>query len=255
MLWLMLALAAADPTSTTTAPSDAADVIVNLSNGVAAQRAAIDSLADEVARERAAARDELAALERRRRELQARLDDALLLRRELQTRLDAHDDVVRADDEAAIASRAPVIAAAARLLGHIDAVPFRVGSRRDRCRAVVDAAPGRAPLATAAALWPLIVDEATLLSQTSRARQPVTLDGKPVLAEVAHVGALVFFRTPDGRVGQLRDGTAVVVDEVESRQRLVLFFEALKRDQGRGLFWLPAVLPPAAPSQMKQVQP
>lgn len=220
------------------APDD--EALVRLSDGVAAQRAANETLADDVARERAASREEIAALERRRRELELRLKEARLVAEALAASAAAvdraHDDVAaRADAE-----RAPVTAALARLRAHITALPFRSVSRGERCAVIERSIAARPALASAAALWPLLADEARLLSAQSRVRQPVVVDGKPVMAEVAQVGPLLFFRAGDGRVGHFVDGVGFVVDDdVEARQRLLLFFEAQRRDAAKGVFVLP----------------
>lgn len=230
MLLLLLALAAV--------PEEASSALVRLSNGVAEQRAAIETLADDVARERAASREEIAALERRRRELEARLASLRLESRELDVRRQTLEAAHVAREEEVGGARAPVVAAAARLKAHIDAVPFRLTSRGERCEVVARQIVKSTPEAGAAALWPIIVAEARLLSSISRARQPITVDDKPVMAEVAQVGPLVFWKDGD-RTGFTRDGRFIVADDAETRQRLLLFFAALRRPSATGVFLLP----------------
>jgi hypothetical protein len=224
------------------------DVVANLAGGLAALRSEVEGLAAAVAARRRTRDDELAALGRRRRDLESRAQQSALLQAELQARaaaLRATSAAQAADDERA---RAPVWAAFDAVLAHVDRVPFRPGARRERLLAGRRAAAALTPQDAAASLWPLILEEARLLDSVGRARQPITLDASgtqtQVVAEVAHVGPLVFWRAKDGRVGHAALGPSgptrfVVVDDAEGRQRLLLLFEALRRDPAGATFLVP----------------
>ncbi|MBM4281977.1 MAG: DUF3450 family protein [Deltaproteobacteria bacterium] len=258
MLALALLLAAQAHTGTPTAPSasasttpgpiaaaaDAADAtIAALGATLASLRAEVDAAAADVAQSRRAADDDLAALDRRRRELEARLAQSELTARELQARDAALTTATQDAQAAADAARAPVLAVLQSLRVHVDRVPFRVHGRRERIDAVAAAAATLGPDDAAALVWPIIVDEARLLAEVGRVRQPIDVGGAPLIAEVAHVGPLVFWKSKDDRTGVAVSGDRgaqfVSVDDVEARQRLLLFFDALRRGAARGAFVVP----------------
>lgn len=243
-------LIAAGPADGRVPDADAttADPLLRLGERVASVRTDVDALAAEVARERAGLHDEVAALERRRRELEERIALATLTARELEASATAARAIVDDTTAAQTASRAPVGDAIRRLRVVQARVPFRLHARRARL-AAVEAALSTSPApSSAAALWPIIVDEARLLQGRGRIKQAITVDATPVMAELAHVGPLVWWRAGDGRVGVASLRTTgdtprfVVVDDAESRQRLGLFFEALRRGTPTGSWLVPSPL-------------
>jgi hypothetical protein len=217
-----------------------ADGLQRLADGVAVERAAVESLADDVARARAGARDELGALQRRRTEIEGRLADARLLQRELLARVEVAGRAAAADVVKREAARAPLRAALTALRQRVAAVPFRTVGRLQGIDVVERGLSGVSVASSTAALWPLLLREARLLEETAGGRQPIVVAGKTVMAEVAHVGPLVWFRSQEGVVGVAEAGGWRAVDDVEGRQRIAFFLDALRRDAATGLFLLPA---------------
>lgn len=250
----LLALQAPAPAATDTPPAPVADVAVEpavvLATRLATLRADVDTLAADVARERTALHEEVGALERRRRELEERIALATLTTRELEAQAEATRVVAATTSAALEQSQAPVRGAVARLRQLQARVPFRLHGRRERLAAAERALPGASPSVAAALLWPIIVDEARLLEERGRVRQAISVDGTPVMAELAHVGPLVWWRATDGRGGvasllvQGDEPRFEVVDDAESRQRLTLFFEALRRPTPTGTWLVPSPLRP-----------
>lgn|GEM_PF-1473165 len=233
----------AAPTTSQPAAQGTDDVVATLGARLSTLRTAVDAAADDVARARQAETDDTAALERRRRDLQDRLAQSALTLRELQARADGEGSVAAARNATDDDARAPVLQALTALRAHIDRVPFRAHSRRTRIDAALRAASTATPAAAAALAWPIILDEARLLMERGRARQPIDVGDEHLIAEVAHIGPLHFWKAKDGRVGlaTLSDGPArfVEVKDMEGRQRLVLLFDALRRDALTGTFVVP----------------
>jgi hypothetical protein len=234
------ASATAVPTPST---DGSGDVVAALGASLATLRSEVDAAAADVARARRSAEDDVAALQRRSRELEARLNASELAARELQAREAA---LALASSETAAASavaRAPVVEALDALLAHVETVPYRVHARRERIEAARHALGDRTPADAAALVWPIVADEVALLDETARARQPIEVDGTRLVAEVAHVGALVFWKAKDGRVGVSVPGKAgsrfVEVTDAEGRQRLLLLFETLRRGATSGVLLVP----------------
>jgi hypothetical protein len=222
--------------------------MAHLAASLSTLRAEVEALADVVAERRRSAHDDVAALERRRRDLEARIAQSTLVQAELRARAEALQTAAAARDDADDVRRAPVLHAFDALLAHVDRVPFRPVSRRERIVQARRLAEAASPEQGAALAWPIVLDEARLLSTSGRARQPITLGSStastPLLVEVAHVGALVFWKAKDGRTGFAAlpvTGAAsfVEVTEPEGRQRLLLLFEALRRESPEGTFLVP----------------
>lgn len=244
MFVLALFLAGQAGVAPATATSDPVTV---LGAELAGLRAAVDTAADQLAQQRQAGRDEQALLERRVQELEGRLAQLALVERELAERDRALTLAHAGRTSEHTAALAPVRDVVAALHAHIDRVPFRAYSRHERLAAVERSLQATSTSTAVDQLWPIVLDEARLLYAVERARQPVELDGARLVVEVAHVGPLVFWKAKDGRVGfatlsaALHEGAPrfVVVDDVEGRQRLMLFFDALRRDATAGTFLLP----------------
>ena len=219
---------------------------VGLAGRLATLRTDVDNVAADVARERAALHDEVAALERRRRELEERIALSALTTRELEARAEALRTATSSSSAALATAQAPVRDAIRRLRQLQARVPFRLHGRRERLAAVERELDGLGASPAAALLWPVIVEEARLLQGRGRVRQGITVDGTPVMAELAHVGPLVWWRAPDGRGGVASlqvegdEPRFEVVDDAESRQRLTLFFETLRRQAPGGTWLVPS---------------
>jgi hypothetical protein len=218
--------------------SDNTDALVQLGSTLSTLRNDVDSAAADVDSARRAAAADVDALRQRKRALADRLAQSRLVAKELLARS------VPIADGAPAAHVAVVREVLTALRLHIDRTPFRAHARRSRVDAIELQLDTATAAEVAAALWPLLTDEATLLRERGRARQSIELSGQPALVEVAHVGPLVFFKTKEGDVGVARlpaQGPAVftTVSDVESRQRLQLWFEAMRKDDVSGLHWLP----------------
>jgi hypothetical protein len=235
------------PTSTATSTS----TVVKLSQQVATLRTEVDALADDVGQQRRALNDELAALSRRSAELQARLEQATTATRAYEERRRVVETDVASGVDEATATLVPVREALARLAQHQQHVPFRLHARTAARLVVERSLPGLGAEAAAAAVWPLLLDEARLLTEQGRVKQAIVVDGTPLVAEVAHVGPLIVWRSGD-RAGGVRteaDGSVVFVDasDAATRQQIAAFLEAFKRDRLAGTWLLPASPPSATP--------
>ena len=109
----------------------------------------------------------------------------------------------------------------------------------------------------AARLWAFAEDERRLTRENAIGRQVATIDGEEVLVDVARLGMVaMYFRAPDGRVGQVRVGQVRVgqvtgsaagwswilsANETDSTQVHALF-DALEKGIRTGWFELPAPL-------------
>lgn len=243
------------PTSsppTATSASTATSTVVKLSQQVATLRTEVDALADDVGQQRRALNDELAALSRRSAELQARLEQATTATRAYEERRRVVETDVATGVDEATATLVPVRDALARLAQHQQRVPFRLHARTAARLVVERSLPGLGAEAAAAAVWPLVLDEARLLTEQGRVKQAIVVDGTPLVAEVAHVGPLIVWRSGD-RAGGVRtepDGSVVFVDasDAATRQQIAAFLEAFKRDRLTGTWLLPAGPPAAAPT-------
>jgi hypothetical protein len=229
--------------------------VVKLSQQVATLRTEVDALADDVGQQRRALNDELAALSRRSTELQARLEQAQTSTRAYEERRRVVEvDVATGVDEAT-ATLVPVREALSKLAQHQQQVPFRLHARTAARLVVERSLPGLGAEAAAAAVWPLLLDEARLLTEQGRVKQAIVVDGTPLVAEVAHVGPLIVWRSGD-RAGGMRttaDGAVVFVDasDAATRQQIAAFLEAFKRDRLAGTWVLPASPPSSTATTTK----
>ncbi len=217
-----------------------------LSARVAELRADVDEVAADVAAERSALHDEVAALERRRRELEERVAQLALSTAALNAQAGATERAVAALNEQQGAAQAPVRDTIARLRRLQARMPFRLHARRARVARVEGMLAASSAVQAASALWPVIIDEATLLKGQGRVRQAIDVDGTPVMAELMHIGPLVWWRAADGRVGVAELGVTddtprfTPIDDADARQRIQLFFEARKRGPLSGIWLLPS---------------
>lgn len=100
--------------------------------------------------------------------------------------------------------------------------------------------------------WERVEDEERLARENSLHQQTIELDGERVLAEVAKLGmVMLYFRTPDGRVGALQGpgerARWVTEEDPERREQLLALFDALTKQIRVGFFTLPSALPQEAP--------
>jgi hypothetical protein len=235
-------------------PEHSDDAIASLGAELAALRAEVDGLSADVSTARAQAKEEQLALTRRRAALEGDLESARLLVAELRTRIDAMERAHGERTTAAATTAAPLIDALTRLRALVRAgVPFQTNARLERLDAVEHALSTSPPdvLGALAALEPILVDEARLARSTQRARQPVVVDGEPVVADIIRIGTVaVLFRAPNGAVGFAAHDAAAgaspwrtLVDEGERAQVNELFALYRKDPPDRVLLVPRAALP------------
>lgn len=184
---------------------------------LAALRQEVDALSEGLRETRRGVQDTLTSLRAERAELErqlrlehVRLETLAALETERGARAEGLEDRQRA-------WRAPLLAAVEATRAHVErAVPFAREARLEALRKLrVDIEREGSDLAGALArLWRFIEDESALSREIGRARQPIELDGRPVLADVIHFGmATLYFRTPSDECGWARRRGDVFVYE------------------------------------------
>jgi len=242
--WMLFAL---EPTGSSALPM-----------AVSEARARVESLAADVEAERAAQRDEILALRRRRVELEGQLAQQRLTLDALRARLAAQRATLASVSAGRDEERAPLRAAVADLRALIeDGAPVRAAERLQAVDRIAGDLDSLTVDAGAAAMWSLLEKEAELSASVGRVRHPIVVGGKPMMAEILHVGtALAWFRVRDGRLGlAIREGGVWgwrVVDDPAARARLQMLFDAARRDAARGLFVVP--IPPSPPGSTRSGQ-
>ncbi len=99
----------------------------------------------------------------------------------------------------------------------------------------------------AARVWAFAEDERRLNRENVIGRQVAPVDGNEVLVDVARIGMVaMYFRTPDGQVGQvLREGSGwswTVLQDASAVAQVHTLFDALEKGIRTGWFTLPAPL-------------
>ena len=99
------------------------------------------------------------------------------------------------------------------------------------------------PQKALARLWSSYEDTLRLTKENGIFKQVIKLNNEELLVEVAKLGMMmIFFKTPDDRVGYLKDGVYIeTLDETEKMQVLSLF-DAIKKQIRTGFFSLPNTL-------------
>ncbi len=242
------------------ASSASADRWTARAKELAKLRADVEAIEGKIARERAAGNAEIKALTQQKGELALLLRRAQLTlstRKRQRERLALRLKRTQGQREAIVPA---VLAAAKELRAQIAAsLPFARARRLaalDRITAGLRAET-LAPRAAAGQLWRLLEDELKLCRETGLHSQPVELDGKRVLADVARLGMVaLFFRAGDGRVGRAKKtakGYRFVQVEGRARQGVLALFDALRKQIRSGLFALP--VDPAPPRRRSRHRP
>lgn len=96
-------------------------------------------------------------------------------------------------------------------------------------------------------VWASYDDTIRLTKEIGRFKQEITLDGEPVLAEIAKVGSvMMFFSTPDNRVGYVtKKENAYTYHQVTNKEdvaKIVTLFDSLQKQIRTGYFSLPNAL-------------
>jgi hypothetical protein len=227
--------------------------------------------ADELARRLIALRGEVeqlnATLEQAREEQRATLlglnqqraqMEADLKRQELAAQ-EARDRLAQAAEASAGAGVAgdalkPVLASVLDQLvaGVKGGLPFKVEERVAALEAIrLEIDSGRlAPHRAANRVWAFVEDEFRLARETGLHQQTLSIDGKPMLAEVAKVGnVMLFWRTQDRRYGEARragqEWEFVEITEQPALGQVEALFGSLDKQIRQGYFELPGALVPA----------
>lgn len=226
------------------APANPDEEIASLGASLAQLRAEVDGLSADVTTARAQAREEQLALARRRAALEGDLESARMLAAELRTRLDALERSSADKTTAAAALVAPIADALRRVRAVIEGgAPFQTKARLlrvDAVDAMLTSAPPD-PVAALAALAPVLAEEAKLARTTQRARQPITVEGEQVVADVIRIGTVaVLFRTPKGAVGYAAAGGAwrTLTNEAD-RERVQEMFALYRKDAPNRVLLVP----------------
>lgn len=218
-----------------------------LSEGLIRLRGEVEQLNSELTLLREEQRTQLAALNAQRAELEAGLARQELAAREARGKLEA------AQAEAAEAGvegeeLKPLIATAADgLKAHIRAgLPFKQDERVGEIDAFLAQVENGSlpPMRAINRLWAFFEDEFRLTRDNGLYSQTIEVEGERVLGEVAKVGTLaLYFRTPDGRVGQARrdgaDWRFEPVADADTIKRIDALFDAYRKQIRQGFFELP----------------
>lgn len=219
----------------------------NLAQELVQLRAQVEQLSSELDLAREEARTTLAGLTAQKIELQAQLDRQALSTREQEQKLvQVREKVAEAGTQGA--ELKPVLLEALDAIdGHVrTTLPFKQDERLAaldalRTRIATDAVP---PHRAANQVWAFVEDELRLTRENGLFSQTIELDGERVLADVAKVGnVLLYFRTNDGRVGQLaRTGSGWqyrIAADGDDQQRIAALFDAYRKQIRQGWFELP----------------
>jgi len=181
-----------------------------------------------------------AAVRRQELRLERLLGDELTARREIEDAARGSggdlEGVVR---HAVVGFRAQVEAS----------LPFKHAERLDALDQLVAHLDGKTLPAeqVAARLWAFAEDERRLTRENAIGRQVAPIEGDEVLVDVARLGMVaMYFRTPDGRVGQVTGGAGawawtLAGDDADSA-RVHALFDALEKGIRTGWFELPTPL-------------
>jgi hypothetical protein len=206
-----------------------------LAASIAKLRSDVDGLAGDVDAARAAARDAQQSLERRRDDLRAQVDGARLEERALRARIEAKKQALEALRAGRTDDTTPLRETITALRTHLArGVPFRLEARTQELGDVERALDAGSPESAVERLLGFVKSELELQRTMSAVRTTIVIDGKPMLAEVAHVGlVLAYFRGPDGTIGGARrEGETWTwrrLDDVDARLRVGALFDRLRR--------------------------
>lgn len=220
-----------------------------------ALRAEVEQLNSELTLVRDESKTELLGLNAQRAELSAQVERQQLALKKLAEDLSARQQAA-VEAGAGDAELKPVLLATVQEVeAQVRAgLPFRTEERLaalTELRTQIES--GALPPSRAAnRLWAFIEDEFRLSRENSLQKQTITLEGQPMLADVARVGAvMLFFRLDDGTVGSAVPTSGgwsyEVAREELDQQRIASLFEALSKQIRQGWFELPNALVGGAP--------
>ncbi|KUJ72443.1 DUF3450 family protein [Thiomicrospira sp. WB1] len=91
-------------------------------------------------------------------------------------------------------------------------------------------------------LWALVEDEIRLTEENGLYQQSILIEGQQhkKLVDVARLGMMnIYFETPEGQYGQLKDNRFVLVENDNQSEQIENLFESLNKQVRTGLFTLP----------------
>ncbi len=186
-------------------PAHASDdaELVALGKTLSALRAEVDGLSADVEAARAEAREGRLAAARRRTQLEGDLESARLLAAQLEEKRTQLSDKSAARATAADAAKAPVRRVLARLRASVSGgIPYRTRERLARIDDVDRALDAEGPAHAVEALEQVLSAEIDLSRSTERARAPIVVESKRMVADVIRLGtAAMLFRTKAGLSG------------------------------------------------------
>ncbi|MCU0753623.1 MAG: DUF3450 domain-containing protein [Xanthomonadales bacterium] len=220
-----------------------------------ALRAEVEQLNAELTLVRDESKTELLGLNAQRAELAAQIERQQLALKKLA------EDLAQRQEAAAKAGvgdeqLTPVLLATLEgLSAQVQAgLPFRTDERLAALTELRTQIESKAlpPSRAANRLWAFIEDEYRLSRENSLQKQTITLNGQPMLADVARIGSMMlFFRLDDGTVGSAVPGATgwsfEAAREELDRKRITVLFEALSKQIRQGWFELPNALIGGAP--------
>lgn len=218
-----------------------------LAQGLIRLRGEVEQLNGELELVREEQRSTLASLNAQKAELSAAAERQQLAAREAREKLQ-RQEAERADSGAGAARLAPILLAAAEALeAQVRAgLPFKTEERLGEIASFrTQLANGTlSPPRAVNRLWAFYEDEFRLTRENGLHTQTIALDEERVLAEVAKLGSMaLYFRTPDGRLGQARRAGAgwnfVAFEDEQQRRQVAALFDSLRKQIRQGYFELP----------------
>ncbi len=261
-LGLVVIVAALVSTPIVAGASDSSDQATKL----AKLRAEVDRLATDIADHKDAARMRNRALAAQKADLELELRREQLRHKQLAEAMDRHKKRITAAAAAQEALKPAVKRAIATIVAVVAVgLPFRRDERlKDLERLGKRLDEGTlTPAKAFARLWSAVEDERRLAKESAKDRQVVTLDGRQVLADVVHIGAvMLFFRVGDQRFGYAakdagKAGGWRFVEVKDERHKALVqaLFVSFDQQVRAGFFEVPWVLKSAGSTRGAQVTP
>ncbi len=220
-----------------------AEELIRLRGEVETLNAELDSVRDEQ-------RTQMAFLAQQRAQMEADIKRQELAISQTERQLSEAREAAQAVGADVDLLRPTVLSVINTLIERIEkGIPFKRVERRTELDELRRQIEGGSLPATRAVnrLWAFLEDELRLTRENGIYSQTIELDGQQVLADVAKLGTMMlFFSTPDGRVGQARrDGARwsfQIQSDAQSQQQIHLLFDSLRKQIRQGYFELPNAL-------------
>lgn len=255
---LMIPVLAAGILAASPQPQAQDSELENLGKELVKKRSRVDALSSEVDLAKGEVRDRVRALGLQKADLERQIKSLKLEISDLDSKVKKNEEEIARKEEPR-GKLKPLVLRQISLAREAVAkgLPFKTQERLadlDRLRSQVEAGEIK-PDEGLTRLWSAVEDELRLARENGLHRNPIELDGKSVLAEVARLGmVLLYFQTSDDRVGMVipaADGkwTFTLVTDKEGRKQILYLFECLKKRIRHGYFELPNPYSAATPAQ------